>query len=78
MEEIFASHISNKRLMSTLHIELTQLNNIKTNNLIKNGQRILFFHIRHIDGQKAHEKMFNITNYQETTNQNHIEISLHI
>ena len=41
MEEIFASHISNKRLMSTLHIELTQLNNIKTNNLIKNEPKNL-------------------------------------
>ena len=26
---------------------------------------------RHIDGQAAHEKMFNITNYQRNGNQNY-------
>ena len=32
---------------------------------------------RHIDGQKAHEKMLNITNYQRNANQNYIEVSPH-
>ena len=29
------------------------------------------------DGQEAHEKMFNITNYQRTANQNGNEVSPH-
>ena len=29
------------------------------------------------DGQKAHEKMLNITNYQRNANQNHQEVLLH-
>ena len=28
----------------------------------------------HTDGKKIHEKMFNITNYQRTANQNHYEL----
>ena len=30
-----------------------------------------------IDGQWLHEKMLNITNHQENTNQNHNELSSH-
>ena len=30
-----------------------------------------------MSGQKAHEKMLNITNYQRTTNQNYNEVSSH-
>ena len=29
------------------------------------------------DGQKAHEKMLNITNYQRTANQNYVEVLPH-
>ena len=36
-----------------------------------------FPQIRHTDGQKAHEKMLNITNYQRTGNQNYNDVSLH-
>ena len=36
-----------------------------------------FLQRRHTDGQKAHEKMLNITNYQRTANQNYNEGSLH-
>ena len=32
---------------------------------------------RYTDGQEAHEKMFNITNYQRNANQNYNEISPH-
>ena len=39
--------------------------------------RHFFLPRRHTDGQQAHEKMFNITNYQGNTNQYHNKISLH-
>ena len=36
-----------------------------------------FLERRHTDGQEAHEKMFNITNYQRNANQNYSEVSSH-
>ena len=36
-----------------------------------------FLQRRHRDGQKAHEKMFNVTNYQRNTNKNYNEVSTH-
>ena len=36
-----------------------------------------FLQRRHTDGQEAHEKMLNITNYQRDSNQNYSEVSLH-
>ena len=41
------------------------------------GPEQTFFQKRHTDGQQAHEKMLNITNYQRNENQNHNEISPH-
>ena len=41
------------------------------------GYKQIFFQSKHTDGQETHEKMLNITNYQETVNQNHNEISPH-
>ena len=35
----------------------------------------LFFHRKHTDGQKLHEKMLNVTYYQRNESQNHNEIS---
>ena len=34
-----------------------------------------FLQRRHTDGQKAHEKMLNITNYEKSGNQNYNEVS---
>ena len=34
------------------------------------GLEYTFFQGRHIDGQKTHEKMFNITHCQENANEN--------
>ena len=34
------------------------------------------FSQRHTDGQKAHEKMINITNYQKKASQNYNEVLL--
>ena len=36
-----------------------------------------FLQRRHTDGQKAHEKMLNITNHQRNVNQNYNEVSPH-
>ena len=36
-----------------------------------------FLQKRHTDGQKTHEEMFGITNYQKIANQNYIEVSPH-
>ena len=36
-----------------------------------------FLHRRHTNGQKAHEKMLNITNYEGNANQNHNDLSPH-
>ena len=33
---------------------------------------------RHIDGEKAHEKILNIINYQKNANQSYNEVSSHI
>ena len=41
------------------------------------GPEQAFFQRRHTDGQQAHEKMFNIINYQRYANQNHNETSPH-
>ena len=37
-----------------------------------------FLQRRHNNGQEAHEKMLNITNYQGNAEQNCSEVSLHI
>ena len=36
-----------------------------------------FFQRRYTDGQKAHEKMLNVTNYQRNADQNYNEVSPH-
>ena len=41
------------------------------------GPEQTFFQRRHTDGQQAHEKMFNIINYQRYANHNHNETSPH-
>jgi len=38
------------------------------------GVEETFFQRGHTDGQRTHEKMFSITNYQGNANQNHNEI----
>ena len=37
----------------------------------------IFLQRRHIDGQKAHEKVLNITNHQRNANQNY-EVLFHM
>ena len=37
-----------------------------------------FLHRRHMNGQQAHKKMFNITKYQKNANQNYNEVGVPI
>ena len=41
------------------------------------GSEQTFFQRRRTDGQKAIEKLFNITNHQRNANQNHNEMPPH-
>ena len=50
----------------------------KTQLKMSRGTQQICFQRRHNKSQQVHEKVLNITNYQENVNQNYNEISPHI
>ena len=77
-EKIFVNDISDKGLISEIGKEFIQFNNKKERWLkTGRGSEQIFFQKRYIRGQQAHEKMFNITNYQGNAKQKHNEIPPH-
>ena len=74
----FSNDTSDK--VNIQNIQRTHTTNIKKKRL-KNGQRFLgaeqTFSQRYATDKQVHEKMFNITDHQGNTNQNHSEILPH-
>ena len=64
-EKILANEVTDEVLISKIYKHLLKLNIIKKKHNQKVGRRFkqTFLQRKHSDGQKTHEKMFNITNY---------------
>ena len=75
-EKTFVNDAANKNLISKIYKQFIQQQKTQS----KNGQKIQIdiSPKRHTNGQQAHEKMFNITNYQRNSNQNYSEVPPYI
>ena len=51
--------------------------NKQPNQKMSRSPKQTFFPRRHLDGQKAHEKMINATNYQRIANQGYNKVAPH-
>ena len=75
----FASHISQRGLISKIFNKLIKHNNKKKKKGFNTnkGPEEMFFQRRHVNGQQAHEKVLNITNDQGNASQNHTKKTPH-
>ena len=79
-EKIVANNAADKKIISKIYKQLTQLSKKKHTTQSKNNRRhkLTFLQRRHTDGQQAHEGMLNIATYQRCVSQNYNEITPHM